>query len=82
MGFIDDIAKGYTKNQLIGFFLILWAVTFFFSALSGFQYLLGGHADLLDVFIDGLWSLAELGLTAILVLLGVKILNEKEEPAT
>ena len=81
MGTIDDIAKGFAKNQLIAYVLILWAVTFFFSAINGFVYIAGGHADLVDIFIDGLWSLAELGLTAVLILLGVKILNEKEEPA-
>jgi hypothetical protein len=36
--------------------------------------------DILDVIVDGLWSMTELGITAILILLGVKILNEKQEP--
>jgi hypothetical protein len=36
MGFVDDLAKGFAKNQLIAYFLILWAVTFFFSGIYGF----------------------------------------------
>jgi hypothetical protein len=79
MGAIDDIAKGFSKNQLIGYFLILWAITFLFSAINGFMYI--ASPDILDILVDGLWSLAELGITAVLILLGVKFLNEKQEPA-
>jgi hypothetical protein len=79
MGAIDDIAKGFSKNQLIGYFLILWAVTFFFSAINGFFYL---DEPVINMIIDVLWSLAELGITAVLILLGVKFLNQKQEPAS
>ena len=77
MGAVNDIAKDFSKNQLIGFFLILWAATFLFSALSGFVWLAEGHASIADIIIDGLWNLADLGCAAVLVLLGLKILNEK-----
>ena len=75
---INELAGGFSKNQLIGLFLILWAITFLFSAINGFVYIAGGHAELLDIFIDGFWSLAEIGCAAILVLLGLKIMNEKQ----
>ena len=78
MGAIDDIVKGFAKNQLIAYFLILWAITFFFSGINSLVWLAEGHGSVLDIFIDGLWSFAELGGAAVLILLGVKILNEKE----
>ena len=78
MGIIDDIAKGFAKNQLIAYFLILWAVTFFFSGIFGFIYI--GDQPILNMILDALWCLAEIGAAAVLILLGVKILNEKEEP--
>ena len=76
---ITKFIDGFTKNQLIGYFLILWAVTFLFSAISGFAYLAGGQASLFDVILDGLWNLADLGAAAVLAMLGLKILDEKEE---
>jgi hypothetical protein len=75
---INDFANGFSKNQLIGYFLILWAVTFFLSAISTILWFAEGRADLADIVVDGLWTLADLGITAVLVLLGFKILNEKQ----
>jgi hypothetical protein len=75
---ITKIAEGFAKNQLIAYFLILWAATFFFSSISGFVWLAEGHASIADLIIDTLWNLADLGIAAVLVLLGLKILNEKE----
>ena len=78
----EGIAKfvdGFTKNQLIGYFLILWAATFLFSSISGFIWIAEGHASIVDVIIDGLWNLADLGAAAVLAMLGLKILDEKEE---
>ena len=71
---INDFASGFSKNQLIGYFLILWAITFLFSAVYGFINL--GDQSLFNMIIDGLWSLADVGIAGILVLLGVKTLNE------
>lgn len=70
--------EGFTKNQLIGYFLLLWAATFFFSAISGFVWLTSSYAELADFIIDIPWNLAELGIAAVLGMLGLKILNEKE----
>jgi hypothetical protein len=79
MGAINDIAEGFSKNQLIGYFLILWAATFFFSSISGFVGAAEGHwSSIADVIIDVLWSLVELGAAGVLVLLGFKFLNEKQ----
>ena len=75
---INDLVSGFSKNELIGYFLILWAITFVFSALSGFIWLAEGHASILDLIVDSLWNIAELGCAVILVLLGMKILNEKQ----
>jgi hypothetical protein len=75
---LTKFAEGFTKNQLIGYFLILWAATFFFSAISGFIWIADGYGSILDVIIDGLWNLADLGCAAVLVILGLKILNQKE----
>ena len=75
---LTKIAEGFAKNQLIGYFLILWAATFFFSSISGFLWLAEGYGSIADVIVDGLWNLAEIGCAAILVLLGLRILNEKE----
>lgn len=77
---VNNIAKGLSKNQLIGYFLILWAITFFFSAISGFIWLTEGYANAGDFITDIPWNLAELGCAALLVLLGVKILNEEKQP--
>ena len=76
---LKKFIEGFTKNQLIGYFLILWAATFLFSAISGFIWLTEGYASLADVIIDGLWNLADLGAAAVLAMLGLKILDEKEE---
>ena len=77
--FLDDFITGFTKNQLIAYFLMFWAATFFFSAISGFVWLAEGYASIVDVFVEGLWSLADLGCAGILVVLGIKILNQTED---
>ena len=78
----DGLAKfieGFTKNQLIAYFLLLWAATFFFSSISGFVWLTEGYASIADIIIDIPWNLVELAMAAVLAMLGLKILNEKEE---
>jgi hypothetical protein len=75
---LTKFAEGFAKNQLIGYFLILWAATFLFSAISGFIWIADGYGSIFDVIIDGLWNLADLGCAAVLAILGLKILNEKE----
>ena len=76
--FLAKIAEGFPRNQLIGYFLILWALTFLFSGLDGFLYIASGYGSAVNVIIDGLWSLADLGCAAVLGLLGVKFLHKQE----
>lgn len=74
---ITKIIDDFSKNKLIGYFLILWAATFFFSAISGFIWLAEGYGSAIDIVVDGLWGLSELGCAAILAMLGLKILNKQ-----
>ena len=74
---LEKTGENLWKNKLVGYFLLLWAATFFFSAINGFLYLSEGYAPALDVIIDGLWSLSKLGCVAILALLGMRILGNQ-----
>jgi hypothetical protein len=76
---ITKFVAGFTKNQLIAYFLMFWAATFFFGAISTFMWLAEGHASTVEVIIDGFYSLAKLGCAGVLVMLGVKILNQTED---
>ena len=75
---INNLIKDFSKNELIAYFLILWGITFFFSAIDSFIWLAEGHVSILTLIIHGLWGLAELGCTAILAMLAFKLLNEKQ----
>ena len=75
---INELVSGFSKNELIGYFLVLWAVTFIFSAVSGFLWLAEGHGSIVDIAVDGLWNMSEIGCAVILLLLGFKILSEKQ----
>ena len=75
---ITDLIKDFSKNQLIAYFLLLWALTFLFSAISGFLWLAEGHVSTLDLIVDGLWDLTKIGCAAVLAMLGLKILNEPQ----
>ncbi len=80
MGEVNNIVNNLSKQKLLAYFLLLWAGTFFFSSISGFLYLgeYGfAHNSGLDIAIDVLWNLVELGAAAVLVLLGLKLLNAK-----
>jgi len=80
MGEVNNIVNNLSKQKLLAYFVLLWAGTFFFSSISGFIYLGEWgfqNASGLDIAIDILWNLTELGAAAVLVLLGLKILNDK-----
>ena len=74
---INRIVDDFSKDKLVGYFLILWAATFLFSAISSFAWLAEGYGSAIDIIIDGLWGLAELGCAAVLAMLGLKILNKQ-----
>jgi hypothetical protein len=75
---INDLVKGFSKNELIGYFLILWAITFIFSAISGFIWIAEGDLSIIRLILEIVWDFAEIGCGLILILLGFKILNEKQ----
>jgi hypothetical protein len=77
--FLDDFVKDFTKNQLIAYFLMFWAATFFLGAISTFIWLVDGYTSAPRVIVEGLYGLAKLGCAAVLVMLGVKILNQTED---
>jgi hypothetical protein len=74
---ITKMFEDISKNQLIAYFLIVWAVTFFFSAVSGFVWIIDGHYSIVHLIIEVLWNLSELGCAAILGILGLKMLENK-----
>jgi len=76
--FLAKIAEGFSRNKLIGYFLILWGFTFLFSALSSVLWIGDGYASAANVVVDGLWSLADIGCAGLLVLLGIKFLHNQE----
>jgi hypothetical protein len=57
--------------MLIGWFLILWGLTFFFSAIWGLIDL-GGYSPGY-LIIEVLWDLTELAIAGILAILGLKV---------
>lgn len=64
---------GLSCRVLVGWFLILWGVTFFFSAIWGFFDLSGYSIGYL--VIEVLWDLADLAIAGILAILGLKVLG-------
>jgi hypothetical protein len=73
MGETMKMFEGLPCRMLVGWFLILWGVTFFFSGIWGlagaFDYSVG------YLIIEVLWDLADLAIAGILVILGLKVLR-------
>jgi hypothetical protein len=65
--------EGLPCRMLIGWFLILWGLTFFFSAIWGLIDL-GGYSPGY-LIIEVLWDLTELAIAGILAILGLKVLR-------
>jgi hypothetical protein len=65
--------EGLPCRMLIGWFLILWGLTFFFSAIWGLIDL-GGYSPGY-LIIEVLWDLTELAIAGILGILGFKVLR-------
>jgi hypothetical protein len=74
---ITKSLENFGITKLVGYFLLLWAATFFFSAINGFIYVAEGYGSAINILVDGLWSLADLGCAAILAMLGFKILGNQ-----
>ena len=73
MGQTTKMFAGLPCRMLVGWFLILWGMTFFFSAIWGLLDLSGYSIGYL--IIEVLWDLAELAIAAILAILGLKVLR-------
>jgi len=67
--------EGQPCRMLVGWFLILWGATFFFSAIWGFLDVAGGGYSAGFLIIEVLWDLVDLALAGVLVILGVKVLS-------
>ena len=65
-----------SKEKLVGYFLMLWGVSFFLSGLSGFAYYSQSVIGEANIFVGILSSLLSIGMGIILVVLGYKIINE------
>ena len=75
MGEGTKMFAGLPCRTLVGGFLILWAVTFFFSAIWGFIDVGSGYYGGGEAVIEILWDLADLGIAGVLGILGLKVLR-------
>ena len=74
MGEPMKMFEGLPCRMLVGWFLIIWGITFFFSGIWGlagiFDYSSPGY-----LILEALWDLADLALASILAILGIKVLR-------
>ena len=75
MGQTTKMFAGLPCRTLVGWFLILWAATFFFSAIWGFMDVGGGYYSAGESVIEILWDLADLAIAGVLAILGLKVLR-------
>ena len=75
MGEGTKLFAGLPCRMLAGWFLILWAVPFFFSAIWGFMDVGSGYYGGGEAVIEILWDLADLGIAGVLGILGLKVLR-------
>jgi hypothetical protein len=75
MGETTKMFEGLPCRMLVGWFLILWGVTFFFSAIYGFLDIFEGYYSTGYLIIEVLWDLADLAIAGILAILGLKVLR-------
>ena len=75
MGQSTKLFAGLSCRMLVGWFLILWGVTFFFSAIYGFLDVAGSGFSIEFLIIEVLWDLADLAIAGILAILGFKVLG-------
>jgi hypothetical protein len=75
MGETGKMFAGLPCRMLVGWFLILWGATFFFSAIYGFLDIFEGYYSVGYLIIEVLWDLADLAIAGILAVLGLKVLR-------
>jgi thiamine transporter ThiT len=75
---IRDIVERLSKEKIVGYFLILWGASFFFNAISGLIYY-GTYSGSFSVQIafSILNDLTYLAIAALLILIGLKVLQIK-----
>jgi hypothetical protein len=73
MGETMKMFEGLPCRTLVGWFLILWGATFFFSGIWGLTDAFGYSAGY--AILEVLWDLADLAIAGILVILGLKVLR-------
>ncbi len=67
---VEELSK---QKVLVGWFLILWGVSFFFGGLDGLLWVSEGYLSGAELAIEVLWDLTELALAAILIMLGRRV---------
>ena len=72
---MGEMFSGLPCRTLLGWFLILWGVTFFFSSIYGFLDVAGGGYSAGFLVIEVLWDLVELVISGVLAILGIKVLR-------
>ena len=75
MGETGKMFEGLPCRMFVGWFLILWAATFFFSAIYGFLDIFEVSYSTGYLIIEVLWDLADLAIAGVLAVLGFKVLR-------
>ena len=70
-----NVSKGISLRMLVGWFLILWGATFFFSGIWGLLDLASDSYLLGFAVIEVLWDLTDLAISGVLVIIGIKLLR-------
>jgi hypothetical protein len=75
MGGNVKMFEGLPCRMLVGWFLILWGVTFFFGGIWGLIDIVDGYYSIGFAIIELLWDVADLALAGVLAILGLKVLR-------
>ena len=76
MGGTVKMFEGLSCRMLVGWFLILWGLTFFFNGIWGLLGVIDGTGLSIGyLIIEVLWDLAYLAIAGILAILGLKVLR-------
>jgi hypothetical protein len=76
MGGTTKMFEGMPCRMLVGWFLIIWGITFFFNGIWGLLGILDGTGvSIAYLIIEVLWDLADLAIAGILAILGLKVLK-------
>jgi hypothetical protein len=69
---------GFSCRILIGWFLILWGLTFLFSGVWGLNDVVNGYYTIgISLVIEIAWDLVDLILAGILAMIGINVLRGK-----